>query len=208
MKSADLVTKLTADPEKPWGEYNRGKPLTQRQLARMLGEFGIISVEVHPPGLSHGKGYKRVDLEPQWGAYCPTEAGQNDPLELSPGSQARERANIDGTGTTCVFSSARNPLPRGSKTGNLAHSHAGLRVCADENPVDGGKGQTDQERGGNGAAVHPSVCVHCGSSEPPPNQVAFDGLNIWLHRKCEAEYVGRGDGDGLDIPAFLRRRAS
>ena len=77
MRSSDLVTKLTADPEGPWAEYNRGKPLTQRQLARMLGEFGIISDTVHPQGLPQGKGYKRVDLQPQWEAYCPVASGQS-----------------------------------------------------------------------------------------------------------------------------------
>jgi len=71
MRSSDLIAKLTADPEKPWAEYDRGKPLTQRQLAKMLGDFGIISNTVRPPKLPLGKGYKRIDLEPQWEAYCP-----------------------------------------------------------------------------------------------------------------------------------------
>jgi putative DNA primase/helicase len=204
MKSADLVAALTADPERPWAEYNRGKPVTQRQLARMLGEFGIISVEVHPPGLSHGKGYKRVDLEPQWEAYCPLEAGQTNPSELFPTSQARERASADGMGITCDFSSARESLPRGSKNGNLAYSHAGLRVRADENPAEAGEGQADHESWGNGADEYAPVCIHCGSPEPAPNQVAFDGLNIWLHRGCEAEYLGQ-EKHPLDIPEFLRR---
>jgi hypothetical protein len=204
MKSIDLVAALTADHEKPWAEYSHGKPLTQRQLARMLGDFGIISVEVHPPGLSHGKGYKRVDLEPQWDAYCPPEAGQNDPSELPPGFQTRERASTDETGTTGGFSSARKGVSRGSKTANLAHSHAGLRACADENPVQADEGGTDQELGGNGASSRPPACALCGSAVPAPNQVAFDGLNIWLHRDCEAEYLGQMMDDG--IPDFLRRR--
>ena len=190
MRSVDLVAALVADSEKPWAEWSRGKPLTQRQLARMLGDFGIISVEVHPPGLSHGKGHKRVDLEPAWEAYCPPEPGQSDPSELPPTSQARERASADETGTTSAFSSARKPLSRGSKTANLAYSHAGLRVRADENPVQADEGSADQELGGNGAGRYPPVCIHCGSPEPAPNQVAFDGLNIWLHSGCEADYLG------------------
>src|SRR5262249_27727570 len=36
IRSADLVTKLTADPEKPWIEWKGGKPLTQKQLASLL----------------------------------------------------------------------------------------------------------------------------------------------------------------------------
>jgi hypothetical protein len=150
MKSVDLVTALVADPEKPWAEYSRGKALTQRQLARMLGEFGVISVEVHPPGLSHGKGYKRVDLEPAWEAYCPPIPGQDDPAEHFPTSQARERASADETGATRDFSSAGGGAARGAKTADLAYSHAGLRVRADENPAKADEGSTDQELGGNG----------------------------------------------------------
>jgi hypothetical protein len=207
MKSADLVAALTADHEAPWAEYNRGKPLTQRQLARMLGEFGLISVSVHPPGVVHGKGYRRVDLEPQWDAYCPSMAGQAPASELPLSVQAGERASADGTGTTGDFSSGRDGLPPGSKNGNLAYSHAGLPARPDENAPEEGEGQADHQNGGNGGVAHPPVCRHCGSSEPAPNRVAVDGLNIWLHRGCEAEYLGDGD-DGLGMPAFLRRQAS
>src|SRR5262249_61546547 len=72
-KPIALVTNLTADIERPWAEYNRGKPLTQRQLARMLGDFGIISVSVHPPELVHGKGYRRGGPAPPWGGHLPPE---------------------------------------------------------------------------------------------------------------------------------------
>jgi Protein of unknown function (DUF3631) len=56
MRSADIAAKLTADPESPCAEYNRGKPLTQRGLARLLADFHIIPETVHPPGLPQGKG--------------------------------------------------------------------------------------------------------------------------------------------------------
>ena len=222
MRSSDLIAKLTADPEGPWAEYNRGKPLTQRQLARMLCEFGIVSDTVHPHGLPQGKGYKRVDLEPQWEAYCPSEPGQDALCPLSPGFQAYKRTNIDGTGITADFSSVQEPPRYGSKTADLSHSRAGLYGCTDENGVQADQSQVALDLGGNGASHHPPVCVHCGSQEPAPNRVAFDGLDVWLHRDCEAEYLGRdggddhgGDGrggddtdDGLDIPAFLRRGVS
>src|SRR5215471_1545703 len=110
-------------------------------------------------------------------------------------------------GTTCIFSSGRDPHPPGSKNGNLAYSHAGLPACPAETPTEAREGRLDQDLGGNGGVAHPPVCVHCGSSEPTPNQVAVDELNIWLHRGCEAEYLGNED-DGLGTPAFQRRRAS
>jgi putative DNA primase/helicase len=92
MRSADLVAKLTADPESPWSEYNRGKPLTQRGLARLLADFHIITEEVHPPGLSHGKGYKRVWFEELWAAYNSSDPGQGPIfLYIPPSTSAQTR---------------------------------------------------------------------------------------------------------------------
>jgi hypothetical protein len=33
------------------------------------------------------------------------------------------------------------------------------------------------------------ICAFCKEPEPPPNQVAIDGLDVWLHRKCETKYL-------------------
>jgi putative DNA primase/helicase len=46
--SADLVTTLVADPERPWAEWGKmGKPLTQNKLARLLRPFRVTSETVH-----------------------------------------------------------------------------------------------------------------------------------------------------------------
>jgi putative DNA primase/helicase len=71
IRSSDLVAKLSADPERPWAEWKHGRPLTQKQLAGLLAPFHIVSLTVHPPGLPDGKGYRRIDFEEAWGAYCP-----------------------------------------------------------------------------------------------------------------------------------------
>lgn len=80
IRSADLIAKLTADPEHPWAEWKHGRPLTQKQLAGLLAPFHIISVTVHPPGLPDGKGYRRIDFKEAWAAYCP---GQNTSSQQS-----------------------------------------------------------------------------------------------------------------------------
>ncbi len=74
IRSSDLVAKLTADPERPWAEWKHGRPLTQKQLAGLLAPFHIISLTVHPPGLPDGKGYRRIDFEEAWAAYCPVQS--------------------------------------------------------------------------------------------------------------------------------------
>jgi putative DNA primase/helicase len=195
MRSADLVAVLTADPEAPWAEYNRGKPITQRQVAKLMGQFGVISDTVHPPELSQGKGYKRVDLEPLWDAYCPPDPGHIPMPRLVREKRAYKRTNVDETGTTDDFSSVQNPPPYGSKTGNLSYSHAGLYVCTDKKTKSAREGDTARVSGLNGTSP---TCAVCKQSDPPPNRVAIDGPDVWLHPVCEATYLG---APGHDAPA-------
>src|SRR5262245_42039005 len=83
IRSIDLVTKLGADPERPWAEYNRGHPITQRQVAKLLGSFSIISLNVNPAGLPQGKGYRMVDFEEPWERYCPGQVVSRADSDIS-----------------------------------------------------------------------------------------------------------------------------
>jgi len=65
-----LITALAADEERPWATFAKGKPITDRQLARMLGKYGIRSEDVYPNGV-HAKGYKRARFEDAWARYLP-----------------------------------------------------------------------------------------------------------------------------------------
>jgi hypothetical protein len=73
-KAAELPTKtliaaLCADEERPWLAHSKGEPITDRQLAKLLRPFGIISGTVHPPGAPDAKGYRRADFENAWARY-------------------------------------------------------------------------------------------------------------------------------------------
>jgi putative DNA primase/helicase len=68
MFSRDLIEQLTSDPEKPWAEFRRGKSLTQKQLAKLLGPYEIVSETVWIGGQS-AKGYKRAAFEDAWTRY-------------------------------------------------------------------------------------------------------------------------------------------
>jgi len=46
ISTAALIASLVDDDEKPWGTYNRGKPISPRQLARKLDGYGIKSKTV------------------------------------------------------------------------------------------------------------------------------------------------------------------
>ena len=120
IRSADLVEKLIADPERPSAEWKRGQPLTQKQLGRLLKPFGICSETVHPPGLPHGRGYQRVRFEEAWEAYCPLV---NTPLNPNPPFSKCASAQMPiGIGATWRFSkcaksiSAQGRGPAGLQT--------------------------------------------------------------------------------------------
>src|SRR5437660_3175543 len=102
MRQADQVEALKADQQRPWATWNKGKPLSQKQLGGLLKPFGIISETVSIPGLKDAKGYKRVRFEETWAAYLP---GQNDFPAPSDPSEASNRRNADGTGISGDFRS-------------------------------------------------------------------------------------------------------
>jgi hypothetical protein len=33
------------------------------------------------------------------------------------------------------------------------------------------------------------TCAGCGRASPVPNEVAVDGVTVWLHRACEPAYL-------------------
>ena len=49
ISTVDLIEALVADEEKAWATYNRGRPLTPRQLAKQLAAYGIQPKTVRMP---------------------------------------------------------------------------------------------------------------------------------------------------------------
>jgi hypothetical protein len=198
IRSADLLAKLTADPERLWAEWKHGRSLTQKQLAGLLRPFQILSLTVHPPGRSDGKGYRRADFEQAWRAYC---SGQNDPSQQSGTFETSIRPTADEMGTTRDFRNVRKDNPDGSKNGNLSYSHAGLDAWTDRKAPDGVKGQFDQEIGppidplDDGFPDSLRRCTHCGRSGVL-GQVALPDRpgTVWLHRACEALWAVSATG--------------
>ena len=66
--SADLVARLTAEPDAEWAEWKAGKPMTQAQLARVLKPFGIAPMQVRIGG-QQVRGYQRSQFEDAWSRY-------------------------------------------------------------------------------------------------------------------------------------------
>ena len=70
MRSADLVAALVAMPERPWGECNHGKALTQNGLARKLRGFKITPKMVGPKE-KRVSGYDTQSFADAFNRYLP-----------------------------------------------------------------------------------------------------------------------------------------
>jgi Protein of unknown function (DUF3631) len=59
MFSREIIEDLQVMEERPWPEFNKGKPINQRGLAQLLKPFGIEPTTVARPGWDgRAKGYK------------------------------------------------------------------------------------------------------------------------------------------------------
>lgn len=79
--SAKLLEALTSDPEMGWSTYNRGSPLTARQLAKSLGAYGIRSKTVRMPSGLTPKGYEIREFEEVFKRYLSPQ----NPSDLTQG---------------------------------------------------------------------------------------------------------------------------
>ena len=67
--TADLIEALCADDEKPWATYNRGKPISPKQIATRLKGYGIKSKDVRIGRITGKKGFLLDDFEESFSRY-------------------------------------------------------------------------------------------------------------------------------------------
>jgi hypothetical protein len=68
--SKDILADLTDDAEKRWAEWSRGKPITEKGVAGLLREYGIVSKSVGPKN-QRAKGYREADFADAFTRYLP-----------------------------------------------------------------------------------------------------------------------------------------
>lgn len=71
VRSSDLIEWLCEDDEKPWATYNRGKPITARQMSKKLSGYGIKTNKTIRFNSDSFKGYKREFFLEAWSRYIP-----------------------------------------------------------------------------------------------------------------------------------------
>jgi hypothetical protein len=129
---------LTALKESPWGEWNRGKSLSQNQLTKMLKSYGIFSRDVRvPPTNRVAKGYTLQDFEDAFARYLPPSQ-QNDASSAQNTDSNRYNATSGSTiDHTAIFESATDASCSVSENGTLPAPDAGCSVVADSNAAFG-----------------------------------------------------------------------
>ncbi|MCM1128423.1 MAG: DUF3631 domain-containing protein [Alistipes senegalensis] len=79
-----LVETLCEDSEKSWATYNRGKPLTPKQLSRRLAEYGIRSKSIRID-YDRAKGFERSQFDDAFARYI---FSPDTPVEIVTSGQA------------------------------------------------------------------------------------------------------------------------
>lgn len=77
LPSADLIRLLCEDEEAAWATYNRGHPLSPRQLGKRLGEYRIASRKIRF-GVTTAQGFERAQFEDAWSRYLGDSPAPSD----------------------------------------------------------------------------------------------------------------------------------
>jgi putative DNA primase/helicase len=112
IKSADLIAALVSDEEKSWATYYRDKPLTPRQLSKLLAPYGIKSRSVRFGG-SSPKGYQSSWFADAFARYLPDPGNlphrRND-LPDSNSSMAECVADAETVAATPIPEETQEPV--------------------------------------------------------------------------------------------------
>ncbi len=98
ISTADLIVALCADDEAPWNTYNRGKPVSSRQIAKRLKGYGIKSKNVRI-GYDTPKGFEREQFEEDFSRYLSPPVFGINPPQMSTGAVSQRGGNENVSAT-------------------------------------------------------------------------------------------------------------
>jgi hypothetical protein len=102
----DLMKELIEDPEKSWDTYNRGKPITMRQVTKQLAPYGIKSKTIRF-GYDTEKGFEAEQFADAFARYLP--APSQDPESQSNNSPQPNKDKVfDVTHAAACYRIASN----------------------------------------------------------------------------------------------------
>jgi uncharacterized protein DUF3631 len=87
LPSAEMAEALSKMEDRPWPEWQQGKPITPRQIAKLLGPFGVAPASIRT-GSDTAKGYKLEEFTDLFVRYVtdpsvtPSQVNENKDLRL------------------------------------------------------------------------------------------------------------------------------
>jgi hypothetical protein len=124
LTSKAIVEALGKLEDRPWVEWKRGKPLTQRQLSVLLKPFEIKPQQLWTEDKNE-RGYRLQQFEDAFARYLP-----DTPLR-----SARPLGTQEDLGTEPDFDPLESLAPSGSKIHENPKVSAGSSGLADRNPL-------------------------------------------------------------------------
>lgn len=97
ISTVDLIEALCTDEEAAWATYNRGKPLTPRQLARQLTAYGISSKTVRLGHANTPKGFDTAQFADAFARYLAAPEKLPQHRNVSPESMSGMETGVAGT---------------------------------------------------------------------------------------------------------------
>jgi len=143
ISTVDLIAALCADEEAAWATYNRGDPLSHRQLASRLKGYGIASKNINCGYGVVKKGFDRAQLEDAFARYLSPTPENGDiaatPLQPSKhgclgvaddaqrsGSNSQSATLKPSNGAACSGIADKTPILGGAEASRPNPSH--LRI--------------------------------------------------------------------------------
>jgi putative DNA primase/helicase len=135
LSSVNLIDALLADELGPWQTYNRGKPITARQLARKLKPYSIHPKPIKIAGVTH-KGYLLSDFTDTFARYLSffSPGGNLTVTQLQPANNEADRAFLSVTDRAKV-TEEKSLFPATDAEGNQVTDKTGGIEEKEENEV-------------------------------------------------------------------------
>lgn len=115
ISTVDLIAALCNDEEAAWATYNRGKPLTPRQLAKQLSAYGISSKTVRLGHANTPKGFDVWQFADAFARYLAAPEKLPQQRNVSPEPMSVMEAGVAGANRVAATNDAGatlEPSPR------------------------------------------------------------------------------------------------
>jgi uncharacterized protein DUF3631/Toprim domain-containing protein len=188
--SVGLKSDLAADETAPWATFNRGRPISERQIAKLLKPFGVRPGTIRLDDGTTPKGYLRAWFDDAFDRFC-SEGGEN-PVST------RHTATDLFSQELSQLSSATSHPDVADKSGQRLSNTNDVADVADKNPVSGGAADNgvieppercaqDIAPKADDPVLEDRSCRHCNGPLDGSDQLcSVGGAMVWLHADCQA----------------------